>query len=455
VGRVARISRSQQDDSVLNRLPALWDAIRTSLWILPAAMFVSGVGLAAGLLAFESGQDPDDRMRFWFLYAGGAVDARNLLSTLLTSMITMASIVFSVTVVALTLAANQYGSRLSRVIRADVRTQFTLGIFVMTIVYILIVLRSIHGEADDIDVPHLSVTVGTALGLVCVLTLLVFIQGIAQAMVADEVVKRAAKELDRAVQGFPLVTIRPDPDDARADLPQDFDERARSVAVGRDGYIQSIDYEAMADWAKRNGAIIRLEIRPGEFIAEGDRPLSVCGGAETGEWAKDLLGMIVIGDEQTPTQDVEFAVRHLVEVAVRALSPGINDPYTAISVIDRIRGSLTKVTGRRLPSGVIRDDSGRAIIVRKVTGYGDILDAALHQIRQAGSRHPAVMIHLLEAIGRIAAHARLEEQRQALAHHAGLVWAAVQRDVAEPADRRDAERSFRRAMQGARGSDLE
>ncbi len=434
---------------MLNRLAALWDAVRTSLWVVPAAMFVGGVALAAALLAIESGQDADHRMRFWFLYSGGAIDARNLLSTLLTSMITMASIVFSVTVVALTLAANQYGSRLSRVIRADVRTRFTLGMFVMTIVYILIVLRSIHGEAADTEVPQLSVTVGTALGLVSILVLLVFIQGIAQAMVADEVVKRAAKELDRAVAGFPRVDVEPPYGDDRAPPPPEFDRCAVHLAAGRDGYVQSIDYDAMADWARRHGAAVRIEIRAGEFVASGDRILSI--PATAAQEGAELLRMIVVGDEQTPTQDIEFAVRHLVEIAVRALSPGINDPFTAISVIDRLRASLTQITSRRLPSEVILDKSGQLLVLRKVTSYDGILDAALHQIRQAGSRHPAVMIHLLDAIGRIAEHARLDGQRRALARHATLAWSAVERDVDESADRGDAERSFRRATQIARG----
>ena len=134
----------------------------------------------------------------------------------------------------------------------------------------------------------------------------------------------------------------------------------------------------------------------------------------------------------------------MVEVAVRALSPGINDPFTV--VIDRLRGTLSRLMRRELPSETLRDRTGRVRIYRQVTTYAGMLDAALHQIRQAGSSHPAVLIHLLEAIARIAEHTRLEEQRQALLRHAHLIRAAGQRDVPEPADQEDIEKSFRRAV---------
>ena len=131
---------------------------------------------------------------------------------------------------------------------------------------------------------------------------------------------------------------------------------------------------------------------------------------------------------------------------MRALSPGINDPFTATVVIDRLRGVLSRVMERALPSETIRDRSGRVRVYRQVTTYDGILDAAIHQIRQAGSSKPEILIHLLEAIGRIAEHARLDEQRGALARHAHLVRAAGQRDVPEPADREDIEQSFNRAI---------
>ena len=183
----------------MNYVWAKWDVLRTSLWLIPSAMIIVGVALAISVLGFDAGRGAEDRLQGWWINAGDGEDARNLLSTLLSATITMASMVFSVTVVALSLAANAYGSRLIRIFRADLRTQTVLGLFAMTIVYCLTVLRAIRGKAAAEDVPHIAVTVGTGLAFVCVLALLAFIQGVARSVVADEVVRRVRRDIDHAI----------------------------------------------------------------------------------------------------------------------------------------------------------------------------------------------------------------------------------------------------------------
>jgi len=429
-----------------NWLLTVWDNVRTSLWLVPSILIVVGIGLAVLMLQVDAGYGSEDQVRAWWINSGDGEDARNLLSTLLSSIITMASLAFSVTVVALTLAVNSYGSRLIRIFRADLRTQAVLGTFAMTIVYCLIVLRSIHGKAPMADVPHASVTVGTVLALVCVLALLAFIQGVARSIVADEVVRRVRRELDQSIEEFdPLGGTAPE--HAPADLPADFDRKAERIALPYEGYVQAVDYDEILAWAERHDAVLRLDFRAGDFIVNGD--LRVLVYPPTGEplRVREEIGRLILsGDERTPTQDVEFAIRHLVEIALRALSPGLNDPFTATVVIDRLRGSLSRGMGRRLPAETLRDRSGRVRVYRQVTTYEGLIDAAFHQIRQAASSHPAVLIHLLEAITRIAEHTRLDEQRRALARHANLIRAAAERDVAEPADRQDVELSYRRAI---------
>lgn len=432
---------------MLKRLLATWDVLRTSLWLVPSVMILAGAGLAVTMLRIDAGQSAEEDIQAWWINSGDGEDARNLLSTLLSATITMASMAFSVTVVALSLAANQYGSRLIRIFRADRRTQLVLGVFAMTIIYCLIVLRSIHGKAPIAEVPHGSVTVGTALALICVLALLAFIQGVARSIVADEVIRRVRRELDGAIASLPVLGDGGPPEHASADLPADFDSRAEPLPLTGEGYVQAIDYKELVSWAERHNVILRVQFRAGDFVVRGDRRVLVYPPVAQGEDVSREIGKaVVIGNERTPTQDLEFAIRHLVEVALRALSPSINDPFTATVVIDRLRGSLSKLMERALPSQAVRDRSGQVRIYRQVTTYAGMLDAAFHQIRQAGSSKPAILIHLLEAIARIAEHAQLEEQRHALARHAHLVRAAGQREVAEPADKADIEESFRRAI---------
>lgn len=432
---------------MLNRLLTSWDSIRTSLWLIPSILMTAGAGLAVLMLRVDSGYGSEDQIRAWWINGGDGEDARNLLSTLLSAIITMASMAFSVTIVALTLAANSYGSRLIRIFRADLRTQTVLGVFAMTIVYCLIVLRSVHGKAPMEEVPHASVTVGTVLALVCVLALLAFIQGVARSIVADEVVRRVRRDLDKAVTLLPVLEEHA-PDDAPDDRPPDFDERAERIALPYEGYVQAVDYDGVLAWAKERHAVVKLDFRAGDFIVNGDRRVLVY--PPTGAPLKtrgEIGSFIVSGDERTPTQDLEFPIRHMVEIALRALSPGINDPFTATVVIDGLRGTLSRAMGRCLPTETLRDETGRMRIYRQVTTYAGLLDVAFHQIRQAGSSHPAILIHVLEAIGGIAEHTRLEEQRRALLRHAGLIRAAAERDVAEVADRDDIENSFLRAVQ--------
>jgi uncharacterized membrane protein len=198
----------------------------------------------------------------------------------------------------------------------------------------------------------------------------------------------------------------------------------------------------------QHDAVVRLEFRPGDFVVDGDKKLAVRPCPENLERTRiEIARFIVSGQERTPTQDLEFAIRHLVEVAVRALSPGINDPFTAIAVIDRLRGGFSRLCGKQLPPETLSDPSGAVRLVRRTTSYTGALDAAFNQIRQAGSSKPAILIHMLEAIGAIVEHSKTNEQRSALARHATMLRAAGQRDVAEPLDREDIERAYQRVNQ--------
>ncbi|WP_207461652.1 DUF2254 domain-containing protein [Azospirillum sp. SYSU D00513] len=438
---------------MLNRLITVWDSVRTSLWFLPALMTFVGGALGFAMLGVDAGHGEEDAVRSWWMNKGDGEDVRNLLSTLLTSVIAMASIVFSVTVVALTLAANQYGSRLVRAFRADLRNQATLGTFVMTIVYCLIVLRDVRGAADIHEVPHAAVTVGTGLSLLCVLALLAFIQGVSRSIVADELVKRVGHDLDEAVEELPELKDAPAPEHQDPGPSRDVHAEAAQLALPWDGYVQAIDYDGLVGWAERQGAVIRMDFRPGDFVALGDRriaihpPQAAEAVAKDGRLSGEVAGFVVVGEERTPTQDIEFAIRQLVEVAVRALSPGINDPFTATAAIDRLRTALSRAMGRCLPSELLRGRDGTVRVITEASTYTGIIDSAFNQIRQAGSGMPAVVIHMLEAIARIAEHTRLDEQREALARHARMIAAAGLRASEEPFDRADIERSLARALQ--------
>jgi len=267
------------------RLLAAWDVIRAGLWLWPSLMILVCAALAAALLRADAGRGVEDSLEAWWLHSGDAANARDLLSTLLSAIITMASLVFSITVVALSLAANQFGSRIIRSFRADRRTQLTLGLFAGTIVYCLLVLRTIQGDAPAPQVPHMSVTVGTALSLGCVLALLAFIQGVARSIVGDEVATRVGRELNAAVDQLPPLS-EPREERPSESLPADFAARATPVALPREGYVQAIDYDGAAGLGGGSQGCGAARL-PRRRLCRGRRPAHLrapasCGGAGGG-----------------------------------------------------------------------------------------------------------------------------------------------------------------------------
>jgi len=429
----------------MNWVRAGWDAVRTSLWLVPSVFFLAGIALAVAMLQLERGWTAGQTGLQAWISTGDGEDARALISTLLSAIITMASMAFSVTVVALSLAANTFGPRLIRTFRANLRTQLVLGTFVLTIVYLLLVLRSVEGASAPAEVPQVAVAVATLLALLSVLALLAFIQGVATSIVADEVVRRVRSELDSAVSKLPDLAGTDEP--ASELRPLNFDNANARIPLPREGYVQSVQFEEILAWAVKHNVVIRLDFRPGDFVVDGDAKVAVHPSPDDRDRVRRELGrFIVSGQARTPTQDLEFAIRHLVEVAVRALSPGINDPFTAIAVIDRLRGGLSRLCAKQFPPQTLRDAGGKVRVTRRVPTYAGAVDAAFNQIRQAGSSKPAVLIHMLEAIAAIAERTNTDEQRSALSRHASMIRAAGLRDVAEPEDQEDLERAFRRAM---------
>lgn len=433
-----------------SQIAKTWDSARTSLWFVPSILVVGAFAAAPLALWLEPSPSPDGFFWRLLIHQGDGADARNLLSTLLTSVITMASMAFSVTIVALTLASNSYGSRIIRVFRADLRTQFVLGLFAATIVYNLMILRSLRGAAEPDGVPQIAVTIATALALISVLALLAFIQVVAHSIVADKVIAGAIGDLEDTIKDLPLLkTDKKDPP---------FEAHVANgarIALPREGYVQAVDYEGMVDWAKKNEAVLTLDFRSGDFVVNGDRRIAVHPPREDIERIRsELRDHILSGSERTPTQDVKFSIRHLVEIALRALSSGINDPYTALAVIDRLRGAMSRLMERALPGRYLYDSSGTLRVVRKTISHADILDAAFHQIRQSGSATPAVLLHLLRAFRQIAEHASTPEQLERLSAHAELVFEDAQREIENASDRAQIEETYREtkeAIEGVRG----
>lgn len=404
------------------RAAILWDRVRAGVWQLPAAMMVGGMLLfkAAGWL--DAGVVDAGLLVMPWLHSGTGEDARNLLSVLVSAMMTMATLVFSLTIVSLSVAASQFGSRLVRSYVRDTKTKVTLGIFAMTIIYLLLALRAVSGEMEAAAVPHLTVTLGLILSVVCVMAMVVLLHMVAHAIVVDEVIRRVGADLEESIAGMPP-KAQPPPPSATESL-KAFPECARRLVAAAEGYVEAVRYEHLLKEAEEGDLFIRLDVMAGDFVARGDCIGSFHAPNTRAGLAERLAASVLIGAERTPVQDLAFSIRHLVDVALRALSPAINDANTALAVIDRLRGALTRLFDRQLPTGCHADAQGVVRLVARRHSYVDHIVHALDPIRHRATAEPVVVITLLDALGKLMAHTQDPEILRSMMEQAEVTASA-------------------------------
>ncbi len=375
----------------------------------------------------------------WWMYAGGAEGARSLLSTVAGSVVTVASLVFSITIVVLSQVSSQFGPRILRNFMRDTGNQFVLGTFVSTFLYCLLVLRSIQGE--NRPVPHFSVTVAVLLAASSICVLIYFIHHVSHSIQAPQIIATVWRDIHSGIARMPSKNQGNDShyqDELPAkEFPGDFSGNAAAIPARCSGYIQAIDQGGLMHLAQANNLWLKLLFRPGDFVIEGNPLLLAWPLPDNDEIIARIHETFIIDRYRTPEQDVEFAIRQMVEIAVRALSPGINDPYTACNCIDWLGDALCRVTDAQLQSPYQYDNDHVLRIVMNVSTYDGIVDAALNQIRQNGSDSPAVMIRLMETIARVAERAKSPAKVASLRKHAQIVWRQGQQCLPDESDQRD------------------
>ncbi len=423
-----------------------WEFLRTSFWFVPGIMMAGAVGLIPLTFRLEQAIFASPSTP-WFVFSGDRAEARNVLATILASMMTMASLVFSITMVVLTLAASQFGPRLIRSFMANPQTQVVLGTFVMTIVYCLLSLPTLELKPDQEHLPYLSVTIALGLTVVSTVLLVLFLHTLARSIVSETVIDRVGDELDAILHEFPpLEGVKGEPAEDDHVLPDDFEARAAFFGPASSGYVQAIRLDRLAAIAEHADALIALRFRAGHFLVPGGHAIAVYpGDVLDPHLQREIQAAILTGTHRTPTQDPDFSIRHLTEIADRALSPAVNDPYTAVAVVDRLSASLCRLMGLALSPGVVRDARGRPRVAYPARSYDGLLQGSFNQIRQYGSDRPMIVLHLLEAIGRIAEHVRLPAQHRALCEQLEVVMAGARERITDAFDREKIEQRYQEA----------
>ncbi|MEO6745807.1 MAG: DUF2254 domain-containing protein [Caldimonas sp.] len=436
-----------------------WERLHSSFWFLPSLMAAAAGVLALAAVALDRIATDRWLQGLGWVYSGGAEGASLVLSTIAGSMITIAGVVFSMTLVSLSLASSQLGPRLLRNFMRDTANQVVIGTFVATFVYCLLVLRTIRRADETAFVPHLAVTFGVLLALVGLAVLIYFIHHVAVSIQADEVIGRVARELFDGIERLFPAQIghagdRASPPSPITEAPPGFDGEAVDVRAAEDGYLQLIDARGLMALAVEAEIRIRLHIRPGNYIIKDQTLATVTPAGRVDDAVSERLnGALVLGNQRTSAQDVEFAILQLVEIAVRALSPGINDPFTAVTCIDRLGSALCRLARRDLPSAWREDHAGVIRVIAPKISFADIVGTALNQIRQHARNDVAVTLRLLEAIEVVAASARTAQDRSVLRRHAQMILEGAGDAFAAAHDRRDLEQRHESCLRALRGPD--
>ena len=431
-----------------------WYRLQESFWFLPAVMAGAAILLSFVTIAIDKVFLYREGAQHWWIYSGGPVGARTVLSVIAGSMITVAGVVFSITIVVLSLASSQFGPRLIRNFMNVRANQMVLGTFVSTFIYGVLVLRTVNATVEARFVPGLSVTITVVMSLLSLGVLIYYIHNVSESIQAQNIIARVRRDLDKAVDRIFPEELGHEEDLTRNSINRDYDiptvcdHEVCQVKADHSGYLQAVDNDALMRIAVEENLLIHLGYHPGNFITRGSVLVTVWPGDKVDETLSEKINTIfIVGPERTLEQDVEFAISQLVEIAVRALSPGINDPITAITCIDWLGASLCQLANRKMLSSHRLDEQSRLRVICKPFVFEKMVDAAFNMIRQNSHSIAAVSIHLLETIATVAAQTPKKEDRAALLRHAAMVFHGCKERLSADDDREDLEKSYEAAIE--------
>lgn len=429
----------------MEKLRSIWDDLRSSLWFVPAALSFGTLILflvAREIDRWIIAEQPDG---WTWIYGGGADSARVLLGTIAGSMVTIASVTFSITMVALTLASGQFTPRILRNFMRDRFNQIVLGSFIATFLFSVLLLREIRA-GEDAYVPAFSVTIAVVGVLLSFGFFIFFIHHVATAIQASSIIQSAAKETHKEIDAtFERGSVAIGPAWLMSTPPPRVS--GRPVRSKSDGYVERIDVGGLRGAATRRDATLHVLVGPGDFALRGE-PIAVWkdepDDPDEDEDDGDVSGAFLLGRQRTVSEDFAFGFRQIVDIAVRALSPGVNDPTTACNAVDHLASLLVDLADREWPPTELEDDDGVVRVVLPSAGFEEYVALAFTEIRRYGRGDLAVTLRLLEAISRVAESTTRPDRLDALLLEARAVVHAAERAIEDPLDRRRIDRRLER-----------
>ncbi|MCO8124313.1 DUF2254 domain-containing protein [Stieleria sp. TO1_6] len=393
--------------------------VRGSYWFIPALMALMAIVGSQVVVQLDHRLGADWMKDTWWISMNQPDGARSLLATVAGSMITVTGVTFSLTILAVSYATSHYGPRLLDNFMRDRGNQITLGTFVATFLYCLLVLRTVRSEAGDyaqwsasLFVPHLSIAVAIALTLASVGVLIYFIHHVPESIHISNVLGDISTTMDAKINELFPKSSEQKTNQTLAQVP-DWEDSIK-VHCRRSGYLQGIDETSLLSFTRRYNTVVKLDVQPGDYLLVGQsiatvkRPPPDRAAGDSDDSPPDPLeeeicsdrlhGAIAVGNSRTPTQDIFFLFNQYVEIAARALSPGVNDPFTAIECIDRIARGLAALSTHDMPCRYRRDRDDELRIIMLPLSWKGIVHAAFGQLIPYAEKDPNVRVYLRDRI---------------------------------------------------------
>lgn len=398
------------------KIRADWDTIKASYWFRPTLYVLLAIGIAVALLEVDHVVAlPQRTSSVWWFYTGSEQDAGILLETIATSIMTVAGVTFSMSIAALTMASQTYGPRLLRGFMRDAGDQTVFGTFLATFAYCIVVLRSLHSTRE---VPILAVFFATLLALASVAALIFYIHHLTRSMEPESVIDSVGRELDSCIEHLYPEHETAQHGGAGDGAAPDLDairENGERVKCAPSGYVRVIDTNALVRIAAHRDLVVLVTKQPGYYAAPQDTLAIASPASHLNDDAREeLRHAFMLASQRNMMQDAEYGVNQMAEIVAHALSPGINNPFTASLGVDRLSQSFSRLAMRDLPSPYRRDAAGNVRVIAYPATFTHLLEQGFGSVRNHIGASAVVFRRLIAAIAAISQHAFRREDRTCL-----------------------------------------
>jgi len=396
------------------------DRLKTSLWFIPIMMTLMGPILAR--LFFELDLYLSDEKDFFtWMWTGSPEAATELFTTLAVSLVTMATLLFSITMLVLTVVSQQYGSHILRVFKRNLFMKCVLGWFISAFVYSLFIIVFLSTENDPDFHPQFSIVFGILVMVLSFVIFIVFIHHMTNLIQSDHIIAAVTGGLRKKIEELEAFVEKPK--EAPKKVLKELEDEGK-ISLESSGYIQSIDVPYLVSLGTQFGTTLFLPLRAGHYVARGVPVVLMPETIDDETFVAEVRKCFILGYERLPKDDFEYHLEQLMEICLKALSPGVNDTYVAMTVIDHLGDAFVMLAIRRFPQECYKDQEGELRVISKRFSYDSFVSAAINPIKQNARSNPQVLIRLLDMLERVLSVTDDVEKREVLMEHAGYIYHA-------------------------------